>query len=222
MTTLKCSALTVLAASLLAVPAFAYEAGDTFVRIGPALVSPQDDSSTLSLDGTPLAGTGASVENETQLGLTFTYMLRNNLAVELLAASPFTHVIDAEGLGIEVGEAKQLPPTLSLQFFPVGSSNAFKPYLGLGLNYTVFFSEKLSSELVAVLGDGDMELENSFGLAAQLGADFSLTDRLMLSAAVWKADIDTTAEIKLNSGSLVEVDVDIDPLVYMLGFAYKF
>lgn len=202
--------------------AFAHEPGDLIVRAGPIVVDTQESSSVLAMDGVELPGTGAKVDNDTQLGLTVTYMFRDNWGVELLAATPFSHTVKAKGLGLEVGEVDHLPPTVSLQYYPMASNSAFQPYVGLGLNYTTFFSEDLSSDFVSALGDGDMKLDDSFGLAAQIGADYAITDKLVLNASIWAIDLDTTAKIKLDNGSRIKVDVDIDPVVFMLGLGYRF
>jgi len=179
--------------------ASAYEAGDTIVRVGAANVNP-DASSNLGLD----------VDDDTQLGLTATYMLSENLGLELLAATPFKHDIQLASTGATIGEAKHLPPTLSLQYYPMDAQSAVQPYAGIGINYTTFFSEK------TILGD--TELEDSWGLAFQLGIDYAITENMVLNAAVWKIDIDTDVSVngtKLGSQS-------IDPTVVMLGVGYKF
>ena len=101
----------VLAGSLLlgAASVTAYEAGDFIVRAGAANVDPNDDSDALELNGTALAGTEAEVDDDTQLGLTFTYMLTNHIGVGLLAATPFEHDLKADmggGVKYDVGSAK--------------------------------------------------------------------------------------------------------------------
>ncbi|MEH6617405.1 MAG: OmpW family outer membrane protein, partial [Porticoccus sp.] len=115
---------TVLAGSLLlsAASVTAYEAGDFIVRAGAANVDPNDDSDALELNGTALAGTEAEVDDDTQLGLTFTYMLTNHIGVGLLAATPFEHDLKADmggGVKHDAGSAKQLPPTVTIQYFPM-------------------------------------------------------------------------------------------------------
>lgn len=204
--------------------AMAYEAGDIILRAGVASVQPDEDSSALKLDGVALAGTSAGVDNNEQLGLTGTYMLTSNIGVGLLAATPFEHDIKANGLagGIDAGSAKHLPPTFTLQYFPMDSASAFQPYVGIGVNYTVFFSEDVDSDLEAILGKGDLEIDDSIGLAAQVGFDYAIDEHWLLNASVWYIDIDTDAEFKFDSGSRVKADVDIDPWVYMLGVGYKF
>ncbi len=204
--------------------ALAYEAGDIILRAGIASVQPDEDSSALKLDGTALAGTSAGVDNNEQLGLTGTYMLTSNLGVGLLAATPFEHDIKANGLagGIDAGSTKHLPPTLTLQYFPMDSASDFQPYVGIGINYTAFFDEKVDSELEGLLGNGDLELDDSIGLALEAGFDYAIDEHWVLNAAVWYIDIETDADFKFDSGSRVKADVDIDPWVYMLGVGYKF
>lgn len=202
---------------------YAYEAGDLVVRAGVASVQPDEDSSALVLNGTPVAGTKAGVDNNEQLGLTATYMLTPQWGVGLLAATPFEHDVKAKGLGVDAAEIKHLPPTLTLQYFPMAASSAFQPYIGLGVNYTLFFSEDVDSQLESALGSsGDLELDDSIGWAGQLGFDYALQNNWLINASIWYLDIDTDADFKFDSGTRVKADIDIDPWVYMLGLGYKF
>lgn len=210
--------------------AMAFQQGEMFVRAGAAAVDPQEDSSTLSLNGASLAGTSAGVDSNTQLGLTFTYMVSNNIGIEVLAATPFSHTVTANlgGTTVEAADIKHLPPTVSAVYYPMAADSAFQPYVGIGINYTTFFDEEVSSELDAVttdLGLGEargLDLDDSFGLAFQVGCDFMVSDTLMINAAVRKIDISTTATFSYAGGNKIEADVDIDPMVYMVGVGYKF
>ncbi|OZG69802.1 outer membrane protein OmpW [Hahella sp. CCB-MM4] len=203
----------------------AYEKGDFVVRGGLAMVDPNDDSSELSLNGTGLADTSVSVDDDTQLGLTLTYMFMDKVGVTLLGATPFKHTVTAKGVtadDLKTAEVKHLPPTVTVQYFPLDAQSAFQPYVGVGLNYTKFFQEELTSDFKDVLGDGKIKLDDSFGYALQLGADYKLSSNIVLNAAIWSIDIDTTATIDLDSGSQIKTDVDIDPMVYMVGVGYQF
>lgn len=204
------------------VTAQAHQAGDIIVRAGAITVDPNEDSSNVSATGTPIAGTGATLNSDTQLGLNFAYMLNDNFAVELLAATPFEHDIGTRGLGgLELGSTKQLPPTLSMLYYPMNDNSAFQPYAGLGLNFTWFFDNKLTSEAESA-GFSGLDLKDSWGWAAQLGADYMLTDKVMLNAQVRYIDIETTGTTDHNVLGRVKVDVDVDPFVYMVGLGYKF
>lgn len=185
---------------LAATPALAYEEGDLILRLGAARVSPD-----VSGDGM-LAG--FDVEDDTQLGLSATWMLNPKLGLGLLGATPFKH--DLAVTGIKVGETRQLPPTLTVQLFPISSARV-QPYVGIGLNYTTFFEEKIAAPV-------ELKLTDSFGLALEAGIDIALNDRLLLNVAAWKIDIDT--DVKLNGNKLGEME--IDPLAAMVGIGFKF
>ena len=205
----------------------AYEAGDWILRAGAVTVAPDADS-----DEVPILGVTVDVDDDTQLSIIPVYMVDSNWGIELLAATPFKHDIEVNEAPIDAGSTKHLPPTLSVQWYPRGAKDGWQPYVGLGVNYTTFFSEKTSSDLDAVLGDvlgatgSDLDLDDSFGLSVSAGVDIPLGENWSLNAGVWYIDIDTTAEVtaKFEDGSRAKVkfDVDIDPWVYNVGIAYRF
>ncbi|WP_282874142.1 OmpW/AlkL family protein [Pseudomonas peli] len=217
-----------LALAIAAPLAQAHQAGDIIVRAGAITVDPQESSSDIWVAGlNDVAGTKATLDSDTQLGLNFAYMVTNNIGIELLAATPFSHNVGVKGmpggfagLNGNLGELKHLPPTLSVVYYPLDSSSAFQPYVGAGINYTWFFDTELSSEAEGK-GFSGLDMKDSWGLAAQVGMDYMLTDNIMFNAQVRYIDIETTGTTSLN-GSKVKVDVDVDPLVYMVGLGYKF
>ncbi len=240
---------TSLAAAILALPTvtMAHEANSFILRVGAVMVEPNEDSSDLSVktaDIGTVENARVGLNSDTQLGINFTYKFTDNLGIGVLGATPFKHDIQSAGLlsdlGLgNLGSTKHLPPTVTLQYFPLSPSSKVQPYVGIGFNYTTFFQEDTSSDLtaafqtvadlnnVAVTVTGvDLKLDDSFGLAAELGVDYMLTDRLMLNAAIWYADIDTEATLtgKTEEGINVKakLDVDIDPMVYMVSVGYKF
>jgi outer membrane protein len=202
----------------------AYEAGDFIVRAGAAMVDPNENSGTISPAAISPAGE-VGIDDDIQLGLTGTYMVTDNIGLELLAATPFTHTISLEGdlagLG-SLATAKHLPPTISLQYFFNNDSN-FTPYIGAGVNYTMMLETEITSNGEAVLDslgitDTSIDADDSVGLSLQAGLDMALTDNIILGAAVWYMDIETEIEV----ANAVKVDLDIDPWVYMVSVGYKF
>lgn len=215
-----------LALALAAPFAQAFEAGDIIVRAGAITVDPREDSSTIATAVTgPLAGTKATLDSDTQLGLNFAYMVTDKVGIELLAATPFSHDVGVKGLPGNMdgkfGSIKHLPPTLSVIYYPLDKTSAFQPYVGAGVNYTWFFDDKLSSNAEGN-GFNGLDLKDSWGLAAQVGMDYMLTDNIMLNAQVRYIDIDTEATSNHAVLGKVKVDVDVDPFVYMVGLGYKF
>ncbi len=206
----------------------AYEAGDMILRVGAASVNPEDESDEAKIGGTDVAdilgvsSVTVSADDNIQIGITGTYMLTPNWGIELLAATPFSHDVDlvVDGSGEKLGSIKHLPPTLSLQYYFMGSGSKFQPYVGVGLNYTLFFSEELTGDAEDA-GFSNLKLDDSIGLAVEAGFDYAIDEHWLINAAVWKIDIGTTAEVDL-AGSTVEVDYDLDPWAFMVGVGYKF
>lgn len=216
-----------LSAGVMSLPAVAYEPGDMLVRFGAVHVAPNESSGSLRHNGTPLTGTKATVSDDTQFGISFTYLINQHVGVELLGATPFKHEVKVKGLEAATGlpdgklaDVKHLPPTVSLQYYPMGAGAKWQPYVGLGLNHTFFFDEKLTGERKAV-GFDKLKLKSSTGLTGQVGIDVALTERVFVNAAAWYMGIDTKASAKLGDND-VNVDVQIDPMVYMLGLGLKF
>jgi outer membrane protein len=216
-----------LASALVASHSWAYEAGDIILRGGLTTVAPNDNSSTVGVVGVGDVGMGAEVNNSTQLGLNFVYMFDKHYALEVLAATPFSHNIkliktsdNALGLGDgELAKAKQLPPTVSVLYY-FDTSGDYQPYVGAGLNYTVFFNEKFTSDR-QTQSFSHLNLDNSLGLAVQVGVDYQLQDNWLVNASVRYIDINTEANFEVL-GTTGKVKVDIDPWVYSLMLGYKF
>lgn len=182
------------------VPAIAYEQGETIVRGGIASVVPGGSySSDLNL----------RADSDIQAGLSFSYMLTEQFSADVLVATPFEH--DLETPAIKAGSTKHLPPTVTVSWFPLaGQGLAFKPYVGVGVNYTTFWDEE--SDV------GYLSLDDSFGAAAQVGVDVPLDESWSVGAAAYYADIETDAELAGTDIGTVE----IDPMVYRLHVGYSF
>lgn len=230
---------------LLSQSALAYEAGDMFIKGGIATVDPQEKSSDIIISSPALGpATGAKVglNSDTQLGLAITYMATERVGIELLAATPFSHDISGAGAiaGVgKLGETKHLPPTLSVQYYLAEPDAKFQPYVGAGINYTIFFDEETTPTLTNSIGalaglagapgvvatSTKLNIDDSIGASLQAGFNFEVTDNMGLTAAVWWINIDAEAEItaQTNIGMVkANVNVEVDPYVYMLGAYYKF
>ncbi|MDG2915742.1 OmpW family outer membrane protein [Bisgaard Taxon 10/6] len=200
-----------IAATLMSSAASAHEAGSWIVRAGAAHVMPTHVENT---SNTAAPALGLDVNANTQLGLTGTYMITDNIGVELLAASPFSHEITLGGQ--LVGKTKHLPPSLYAQYYFLNKEAKARPYLGAGINYTNFFNE---TEKMA--GVTDLKLHDSWGLVLNGGLDINLTDNLLFNTAVYYAKIKTKADFKV-AGTQLSQDVRLDPLVFFMGIGYRF
>ncbi|MGR6421925.1 outer membrane protein OmpW [Aeromonas veronii] len=187
--------------------AIAHQAGDILVRGGLAIVSPQESSDNV-------LGTGEfEINSNQQLGLTLGYMITDNWGVELLAATPFSHRVSTRDLG-EIAKVKHLPPTLMAQYYFGDAQSKVRPYVGVGVNYTTFFDEKG----VGALDGANISLDDSWGLAGQVGIDMAVTDRWFVNGSAWIMDIDT--DVKVDGVGTFKTH--IDPMAFMVGVGYRF
>lgn len=198
---LKIAALALALASPLAIA----DAGDWVFKFGAHNVDPKSDSGVL-------AGTfNASVDANIQPTFTLEYFLTDNWSLEVLAALPFEHDVELDG--VKAATTKHLPPTVSFQYYFAPQARV-SPYLGLGVNYTRFFSEKTSGPLAGA----DLALGSSWGLAAHAGIDFRINDQWLFGIDLRKMDIDS--DVRLNGADIGSVA--IDPLAYGLYLGYRF
>ncbi len=207
----------IVAVLLLVTPLMAQETG--WVLRGRLInISPNDSSTTIGD-----TGTGAAVDSAMTLEVDLTYKFNDRWAVEVIAATA-KHDLKTESgdlAGADAGEVTHLPPTVTLQYhFPV--EGAFHPYVGAGLNYTIFYDYEISSDLRG-LGLSDLDFENSFGLAGQLGFDYDINDRWLFNVDVKYIKISTDVDLQLAVGGVLDtITVDIDPWVLGVGIGYRF
>jgi len=216
----------VLSVLMLSPVVLANQAGDIVVRGGITSVVPDAGKAPILLGGAESTMT-LMVDDNTQLGLNCVYFYDSNWAFELLAATPFTHdvtiqdknsVLDVDGALL--GKVTQLPPTLSALYY-FNTDSKFKPYVGLGVNYTIFFDEKFEPAPKS-LGLTDLQLEGSFGLSAQIGADYHITDKWHINASVRYIDIKSDATFDVGGQNIGKAKIDVNPMVYSLMLGYKF
>ena len=197
--------LAALAALVLAPAAMAQEAGDWTFSVGAHVVDPASDNGTLA--GGALA---TDVGSDWRPTITAEYFFSPRLGLEILASLPFEHDIRLNGA--PAGSTKHLPPTFTLQYHFQGEK--VSPFIGLGVNHTLFFDTDTTGPLAGT----NLDLDSSWGLSAHAGLDFKLADNRALRVDVRWIDIDT--DVKVNGASVGTVD--IDPVVYGAAFVWAF
>jgi outer membrane protein len=197
------------AALLAAAPAHAdgvgKEAGSILVRAHALGVVPQPSASV-----SPIGG-DISVTDTVTPEVDFSYFFTQNIAVELIAASP-QHTASSSVTGGEVVEARLLPPTLTVQYHFLPQSD-FSPYVGAGINYTWFYDVNPKGGLP------DASIDNGFGAVIQAGVDYAITDRFFVNFDIKQVFLNT--KVKLAGGA-VTADLDLNPTLIGFGFGYRF
>lgn len=203
------------------------EQGDWLVRAGATMIDPKSDNLGNVLDDPDL-----KLEVDDNVGFTFNvaYMLTDNWAIELLAAAPYSHDIALKVAGVgsaDIGETDHLPPTLSVQYYFTGLER-FTPYIGVGLNWTIFSDESLRSDFLEAIelpSNTKLELDDSVGVAVQIGTDIAINESWFVNIDLRWIDLDTDATIKIpgpDGGRLDIGTVEIDPIVYGVSIGYRF
>lgn len=202
------------ATALTMTTAFAVPAGTWTLGAGVGFVDPKSDNGTVNAGGVDYS---VDVDDDTRPTITGEYFVADNVGIELLAALPFHHDItltDNDGNKIDA-KTQHLPPTLSLQYHFDGYNMPMniKPFIGVGVNYTNFFKERI------YLGNGnDLDIDDSFGAAGHVGVDFpfSPTDAFRIDARY----IDLKPDVELNGQDIGEVD--ISPWVFGVSYVKSF
>lgn len=159
--------------------------------------------------GLPLGQVAVEAQKRWIPEVDLSYFFTPNIATELVLTYPQKINIDVGGS--KVGSIKALPPSLMLQYH-VTELGAFKPYAGVGLNYTIF--SKRSNLL-----DGAASVEkSSWGPAFQAGFDYMLTKQLSLNFDVKYIRMSTDVTVL---GTKVG-RVGLDPTTWGVGVGYRF
>lgn len=193
----------------MAEPADAKEAGSLLMRLRAIHMHSDTNGTTDAIGGS------AEVDPDTVPELDFSYFFTDNIAVELILGTTRHSVrVNNTSIGnVELGKVSMLPPVVTLQyhFWP---KQQFSPYLGAGVNYTIFYNEDKSSAISSI------EYKDSFGWALQAGLDIALPDPWYFNIDVKKVFLST--DIKVNGGAINARNVDLDPWVFGIGVGYRF
>lgn len=201
-------------------PVTGIKAGDVLVRARAILVAPNEKSGGIN----PTFPTEhVKLNNSVMPEVDVTYMATDNIGFELIAATTKHHASGTSGTTGSIGRLAStwvLPPTLTAQYH-ANPHGAVRPYVGAGINYTIFWNEKASNGLESAVGSTSVHMKDSFGWAGQVGVDVDLTDRVFLNLDLKYIDIDTTARLNTTALGTEKVKVHIDPLVFGVGLGFR-
>lgn len=190
--------------------------GNFMIRALVTGVVPETDA-TVTAGGVRIPGANADVSDEIIPATTLTYFFTDNLAVELFCCFA---KLDLDGRGSiaglgQIADTWIFPPALTAQYHFTGMG-AWKPYVGAGLQYIVFFDEGTGQNALAA---NSVHIDDALGFTLQAGLDLDIGNGWYLNADVKKTFIDT--EIRWN-GTGVRADADLDPWIFSAGVGYRF
>lgn len=178
-------------------------AGQWQVKVGGSVLAPTQDT-------TVAPGVVAEADHEYAFTPSVEYFFNENISAELLLATPVSHDILLDGA--KVAKIKHLPPTITAKY-NFKNSTGFTPYIGVGGTAFIAWDESGVAEKV----------KEDFGFAGQIGFNFQPADAKNwgVFADVRYAQISPEVTLTKAAGG-TKFDLDIDPVIYTLGYSYKF
>ena len=200
------------------------------VRVRVLAVDPRND-----VNFNQLPGGNASWSSSVIPELDISYFFTPNFAAELiLGVTPHratgTGIVTggaAPGLnmnGLPIGKTWLLPPTLTFQYH-FTQFGAFKPYVGAGVNYTIFYNQSAANTLggnpaVAITS---FHVNNAWAPALQAGFDYMFDKHWGINVDVKKLWLRPSFDAAVNNGAiLLTGKANLDPWIWGGGITYKF
>ncbi len=196
---------------------FGQEAGELHMRVRATGVVPMEKANIDAIGG------DVAVTNNLIPEVDLTYYFTKNLAAELILGTSKHEVVAVNtALGnLDLGRVMLLPPTLNLQYHFYPTKN-LKPYLGAGINYTIFYDQGQGKGRNAAVTNVDYK--NNVGFGFQLGFDYKINDKLYWNVDVKKLYVNTDVEVgaALPTGQVyVPADVDLNPWLISTGIGFR-
>ncbi len=167
--------------------------------------------------------------------LDFTYFFTENFAAELILGTT-RHTVGTKGsdlstpdvggpkkANVDLGSVWLLPPTLMVQYHHK-FGEVFKPYVGVGANYTIFFNEKSGAAQA-------IKYDNKLGWGYQVGFDIDITDKFFINVDFKKLFLKTNVSVDASNllqpnASIEELNipakVKLDPMLIGFGVGMRF
>lgn len=161
-------------------------------------------------------GADAEVGDATTVLFTYELEVKPNVGVELVLGVPPKIKAKATGSVAFLGDllsARNVAPTVLVNYHFGQPGDALRPYVGLGINYTRFTDIKTPYSF-------DVKLRDSVGWAAQVGADYALGKNWGLFASL--ARVDVKSKLVATGAIVLQTTIDFRPITYSLGGSYRF
>jgi outer membrane protein len=152
-------------------------------------------------------------------------------ALELALGYPPTNKVEGKGPatvgsvpynGQVVSSARWLSPTLLLEYNFLSEDSKFRPYIGVGVNYTNFYDRRSTAQGNAALGGPTkLSLTASVGPAATVGLAYAITPRWHVygSYSISRVNSHVTAD---TEGVIRTTTIKFGPQALVISGGYSF
>ncbi|WP_294089665.1 OmpW family outer membrane protein [Sphingomonas sp.] len=152
-----------------------------------------------------------------------TWMATKNIGFELIAATTRHSARGTAGVTAGLGNVVDtwvLPPTVTAQYH-FNSDGKVRPYMGAGLNYTVFWNAKATPALTGAVGATPVHINDSVGYALQGGVDIDLNRKFFLNIDAKYIDMNPRATLYTTALGTQTVRLRINPIIVGVGFGIR-
>lgn len=208
--------------------------GTTF-KIGAVNINPHSEATPISGPFTPVDALSLKVESQSTLYLGVSYDFTEHWQADLALGVPPKHRVDVVVLNPALvtpemaaanGQAgayvTQLAPTVFLNYVFGSKEASFRPYVGLGINYTKFTKAESTAVNDSLNGGPDhLGLTSSTGAAAQVGFSQKITKEWSAYASYTTAKVHTVMTGD-TLGVVRSSDIKFRPAVITLAIGRSF
>jgi len=178
------------------------------VKVGASAIAPTQDTAIL--------GGAAVVKADDEYAFTpsVEYIFgQTPFSAEVLLATPINHDVLLDGE--KAVKLKHLPPTVTFKY-NFKNSTGFTPYIGVGGTAFIAWDEETSGDLAGT----KVKVKEDFGFAGQIGFNYQPADAKNWGVFVDARYAQLSPEVEVKG--VTTFDLDIDPMIYTIGYSYKF
>ncbi len=203
-------------AVLLALCAGSALAQDNVFKFGAIRYTTHSQSDGIRGPGIP-PGAGVETSDATTAIFVFERTFTPNIGAELVLGVPPRIKAKATGSVAYLGEvlsARNVSPTLLVNYYFGDPGDTWRPYLGAGINYTKFTGIRTTLPATSV------SMSDSWGWALQGGVNYAVSARWGLFASV--ARLDVKSDVVAVNSTVLTTTVDFRPVTYAAGVWLRF
>ncbi len=185
------------------------------VKIGVAEYTTNSRTNGVTGIGVP-AGADAETGDATTLIFEYERMITPNIGALLAVGVPPKIKARATGSVAFLGEvlsARSVSPTVFAMYHFGAPGQTWRPYVGVGINYTHF------ADIQSTLAP-KVEMSDSVGWAATTGIGYAINKDWSLNASVTALKV--RSKLVATGTTVLQTTVDFRPVVYSVNAAYSF
>lgn len=205
------------------------------VQLGAIYLDPNSAAGTTTGPLTPVGALSLTVKPQTTLFFSVARDITEHVDVQLSLGYPPEHdvvlkIVDATPLpasvaaqnGVLVSRTRQIAPTLFANYKFGSADSKFRPFVGVGVNYTKFEPTESTAANDAISGGKtNISMTDSWGLAWQAGAAYKFDKNWSISGTYATAHVNST--ITTNTlGVVRNLDVSFRPITFTVAVGYSF